>query len=235
MILLGLGTWQVERLRWKEALLAQIDARTHAAPVGVDVLAAEFAKGRDIAYRPVSATGRFLNEGERYVLSTFEGSAGWNVYTPLLLPDDRLVFVNRGFVPYELRDPAKRRAGLTTGEVTVTGLAREAPEAKPGYFVPDNDLAKHNFFWRDLTGMAGGLSLGSGVSILPFFIDAGPGRAPGGWPVGGTTNVTLPNDHLQYAVTWYGLAAVLIVMTVLLVRRRFTRDASAGPADGSRA
>ena len=86
-ILLGLGTWQVERLQWKEGLLAQIDARTHAAPVGVDALAAEFESGQDIAYRPVTATGRFLNAGERYVLSTFEGEAGWNVYTPLLLAE----------------------------------------------------------------------------------------------------------------------------------------------------
>ena len=111
----------------------------------------------------------------------------------------------------------------------MTGLAREAPKEKPGYFVPDNEPAKRTFFWRDLTGMAAGLSLGSGVRILPFFIDAGPGRAPGGWPVGGTTNVTLPNDHLQYAVTWYGLAAVLIVMTILLVRGRFARGTAERP------
>ena len=86
----------------------------------------------------MTATGRFLNAGERYVLSTFEGEAGWNVYTPLLLADERLVFVNRGFVPYDLQDPAKRREGLTEGTVTVTGLVREAPKDKPGYFVPDN-------------------------------------------------------------------------------------------------
>ncbi|MEX6508095.1 SURF1 family protein [Jiella sp. M17.18] len=220
-ILCGLGTWQVERLQWKQALLARIDAQIHAAPVPVDALAADDAKGRDIEYRRVTASGHFLNEDERYVFTTFDGQSGWNVFTPLVLSGNRMVFVNRGFVPYDLRDPAKRWAGQVAGEVTVTGLARRPPQEKPGYFVPDNDPAKDTFYWRNLDAMRMGLKLPEGMAVLPFFIDAGPGRAPGGWPVGGTTVIAIPNDHLQYALTWYGLAAVLIVMTAMLVRRRF--------------
>ena len=218
-ILLGLGTWQVERLAWKEALLARIDARIHAEPVDLATLRQRYDRTGDIAYMPVTVHGRFLNADERYFLSTFDGDAGWNVYTPLVTDGGDVLFVNRGFVPYDLRDPARRGQGLVEGEVTVTGLAREVPKVKPGYFVPANDPAKNTFFWRDLAAMAPGVDLPKGAALLPFFVDAGPGRAPGGWPVGGTTVVAIPNNHLQYAFTWYGLALVLAAMTVGLVVR----------------
>ncbi|MBO0663523.1 SURF1 family protein [Jiella sp. MQZ9-1] len=224
-ILFGLGTWQVERLHWKEGLLAEIDHRIHAPPVDLETLLARSEAGQSIEYTPVYVTGRFLNGAERYFLSTFEGQAGWNVYTPLLLANGDLIFVNRGFVPYELRDPARRRAGQPTGTVTVTGLARVPPTVKPGYFTPNNEPNKRLFFWRDLAAMAGGLALNGNARLLPFIVDAGPGRAKGGWPVGGTTIVSLPNDHLQYAITWYGIGVVLVVMTGSMVMRRYRRRA----------
>ncbi|MCP3056232.1 SURF1 family protein [Aurantimonas marianensis] len=218
-ILVVLGTWQVERLHWKEGLIARIEQRAGATPIDLDTLVARFAETGDVDYTPVTAEGRFLHEGERYFLSTFEGQAGWNVYTPFLTTGSDILFVNRGFVPYEMRDPSTRTEGQLKERVTITGLARNAPDRKSGYFVPDNDPAKRTFYWRDLGAMAEGLTLASGARLLPFFVDAGPGRAPGGWPVGGTTVVDIPNSHLQYAVTWYGLAFVLAVMTILLVVR----------------
>ncbi|WP_245515158.1 SURF1 family protein [Jiella endophytica] len=224
-ILFGLGTWQVERLFWKEGLLAEIDQRTHQAPVGIDALRKRFAAGEPVEYAPVTVTGRFLNDDERYFLSTNEGQAGWNVYTPLVLAGGDVVFVNRGFVPYELRDPARRRAGQPEAEVTVTGLARVPPREKPSYFTPDNAPKKDEFYWQDLSAMAEGVAIPEGGALVPFFVDAGPGKAEGGWPVGGVTVVSLPNDHLQYAVTWYGLCLVLCVMTVLMILRRYRRPA----------
>ncbi len=231
-ILVVLGTWQVERLHWKEGLVARIEQRTDAKPIDLDALVARFAETGDVDYTPVTAEGRFLHEGERYFLSTFEGQAGWNVYTPLLTGGGDIVFVNRGFVPYELREPQTRAKGQIEGAVTITGLARNAPTEKASNFVPDNDSANKTFFWRDLDAMAAGLTLTSDAQVLPFFVDAGPGRAPGGWPVGGTTAINIPNSHLQYAVTWYGLAFVLAVMTVLLVvgDRRAARAATGASA-----
>jgi len=225
VILAGLGTWQVERLHWKEDLLARIEQRVEAEPTDLATLRQRAEAGEDIAYTPVRLSGRFLNEGERYFLSTFEGQAGWNVFTPLLLDDGDLIFVNRGFVPYDLRDPEKREAGLIEGEVEITGIARVPPTKKPGYFIPDNDPSKDTFFWQDLSAMAAGLTLASDARVLPFTVDAGPGRAPGGWPVGGTTVVTMPNNHLQYAITWYGIGLVLVVMTGMMVWRRYGRRA----------
>ena len=216
-ILIGLGTWQVERLAWKEALIARIDARIHADPLDLAAAEKRDAESGDIDYTPLTVTGRFLNQDERYFFSTFGGDSGWNVFTPMVTDEGPVLFVNRGFVPYEMRDPQKRLAGQPSGKVTVTGLARDALSEKPGYFIPENDIAKHSFYWRDLAGMTVGADLPKGAKIEPFFLDAGPGRAAGGWPVGGTTVIDIPNNHLQYAFTWYGLAVVLAVMTALLV------------------
>lgn len=230
-ILSMLGVWQVERLTWKNEIVARIDARIHAAPRPIAEIEAASERGEDIDYVPASATGIFDNAGERYFLSTFDGEAGWNVYTPMRIDgQDRLLFVNRGFVPYDRKDPATRAAGNPDGEVTVTGLARAAAAEKPNSFMPDNDPAKNTFFWRNVTDMAAGLRLPAGTRVLPFFLDAGPGTAPGGYPVGGVTVVEVPNNHLQYAITWFGLAAVLAVMLVLFLVRRARGPRLASPS-----
>ncbi|RIY03397.1 SURF1 family protein [Aureimonas flava] len=216
-ILVSLGTWQVERLFWKRDLIATIDARIHAAPVDVSDLARRAAAGEDIDYVPVRATGRFLHDGERYFLATREGEAGWHVLTPLALEDGSVVFVNRGFVPYERKDKATRAGGNPPGDVTVAGLARAAPTAKPNWFVPDNDPAKNAFFWRSVPEMAQGLDLPAGSRLLPFLIDAGEGQVGPEAPIGGTTVIDIPNSHLEYAITWFSLAFALLVIFVLFL------------------
>jgi surfeit locus 1 family protein len=220
-ILSGLGAWQVERLNWKNALVERIDARIHATPVPVADIAARFSAGEDIDYVPATASGTFDHRGERYFLSTFDGQAGWNVYAPLVLGEESAVlFVNRGFVPYDRKDPATRPEGNPAGLVTITGLSRAPAEGKSSWFMPDNDPTKNTFFWRSVPDMAAGLALPAGTRVLPFTLDAGPGKAEGGYPVGGTTVIDIPNNHLQYAITWFGLAAVLAVMLVLFLWRR---------------
>lgn len=225
VILCGLGTWQVERLWWKEALIRQIEERTRSAPVDLSTIERRFSETGDVEYTPMTVRGRFLHEAERHFLATFEGEAGWFVYTPLRLGDGRILFVNRGFVPYARKDSATRRNGLVGGEVALTGLARNPLSEKPSSMVPDNDVGKNVFLWKSLPEMAQALPPEARSSLLPFFFDAGPGAAPGGYPVGGVTVVELPNSHLQYALTWYGLAAVLLVMVAMLFRR--TRRAAA--------
>jgi surfeit locus 1 family protein len=221
VVLLGLGTWQVERLHWKEALLTTIDQRIHAAPLPLAEVEAKFGETGDVDYWPVTVTGRFLHSGERHFFATHEGDSGFYVYTPLQLADGRFVLVNRGFVPYDLKDPAKRAQGQVEGEVTVTGLARNPLAQKPSTMVPDNEPAKNIFYWKDRDVMAATAGLPAGAALVPFFIDADKTPNPGGLPVGGVTIIDLPNSHLQYAVTWYGLAAALAgVLGVWLWRSR---------------
>jgi surfeit locus 1 family protein len=211
--LLALGTWQVQRLQWKEALIATIEARTHSAPVPLAEIEARYKSTGDVDYTPVTAAGTFRHGGERHFLATWKGRSGFFVYTPLELAtapgDTRFVFVNRGFVPYDLKDASKRPQGQVEGEVTVTGLARNPLPAKPSSLVPDNDPAKNIFYWKDRDAMAASAGLGATAGIVPVFIDADATPNPGGFPIGGVTLIDLPNSHLQYAVTWYGLAAAL--------------------------
>lgn len=211
-LLCSLGSWQLRRLAWKDGIVAQIAARLHAEPQPLAALEARFARDGDVEYWPVRLTGRFLHAGERTFQATWQGQSGWNVYTPLVLPDSRMIFVNRGFVPYVMKDPATRAAGQPAGEVEITGLARNPLRAKPSSFIPDNDPAENVYFWKDLPAMAAGLPLPPGSGVLPFLVDAGAGPPAPGAPVGGVTVVDVPNNHLQYALTWYGLALALAVM-----------------------
>jgi surfeit locus 1 family protein len=211
VILLSLGTWQVKRLQWKEGLLADIAERQAAAPVPLADIEAIAAKGGDIEYRRVTVTGRYLNDKERHFFATYDGTSGFYIYTPLQLDDGRALLVNRGFVPYDQKEPKTRPSGELQGAQVITGLARARLPSKPSSLLPDNDVAKNIFYWKDLDVMATSDRLDL-AKVVPFFIDVDATPNPGGLPIGGVTIIDLPNDHLQYAVTWYGLAAVLVAI-----------------------
>lgn len=220
-VLLALGTWQVQRLFWKEALIETIDARVGSPPRPLATVEAERSAGQDIEYAPVSLAGTFLHDREQYFFATHEGQSGWFVYTPLALADGRFVFVNRGFVPFDRRDPASRAEGQIAMPVEIAGLSREAPPEKPSWIVPDNKPEDRTYYWKDLAAMTRIAGLDTS-KVVPFFVDADATPNPGGLPVGAVTLIDLPNSHLQYAVTWYGLAAALLAVygTMLLRWRR---------------
>ena len=208
LVLIALGTWQVERLAWKEALLSTISERMAAAPAPLDEVVAASASGDAIEYRRVSVEGRFLHDREQFFFATHAGRSGFYVYTPLERADGSLVFVNRGFVDMDLKDPARRQAGQVGGIVSVVGLARERLSEKPSSLVPDNDPAQNIFYWKDIEAMAKNAGLDR-AKLLDVFVDADAMPNPGGYPVGAVTIIDLPNNHLQYAITWYGLALAL--------------------------
>lgn len=218
-ILLSLGTWQLYRLQWKEHLIAEIAARRHAAPAALAEVEQKANTGADIDYHPVTASGSFEHAHEQYFFATDDGEVGYHVYTPLALADGRTVFVNRGFVPEALKDPAKRAEGQVARIVTIKGLARTRLDGKPSWVVPDNEPARHLYFWKDLDAMAASAAVPRD-KLVPFFIDADAAPNPGGWPKGGVTQLDLPNNHLSYVFTWYGLAAVLVVVSALVFRRK---------------
>ena len=219
-LLIALGSWQVQRLYWKDDLIAQIASRTQSQPLPLSEMEVKFRGTGDVDYWPVTVSGTFVHEGERHFFATWEGQSGFYVYTPLKLEDGRFVLVNRGFVPYDFKNAAKRPVGQVTGTVDIVGLARNPLDGKPGSLVPDNDPAKNIFYWKDRDVMAATAGLPADAAVVPFFIDADKTANPGGLPVGGVTMVDMPNNHLQYAVTWYGLAAALLgVMGFWLLRR----------------
>ena len=219
-VLLALGTWQVQRLHWKEALLATIEERTHQPPEPLVRIETLFAENGDVDYWPVTVSGEFLHDRESYFFATHQGMSGYYVYTPLQLNDGRQILINRGFVPFDRKDPVSRMEGQVTGAVTVTGLARNPTFEKPSSLVPDNEPEKNIYYWKDWASMADKASVEKD-RVVPFFIDADKTANPGGLPAGGVTIVALTNNHLQYAITWYGIALALAgVLGVYLLRSR---------------
>jgi surfeit locus 1 family protein len=223
ILLLGLGTWQLERLQWKEALIADRSERTGAPPIALPAPGTALSGQAldEIDYRHATASGRFLHDREMYLAArTMEGSVGYQIVTPLQLADGAVVLVNRGWLPDKRKDPATRMDGQVAGTVTVDGAIR-APRQQnwlQGWIVPDNDPAKNFWFWNDLAAM-GAYAGVPADRLVPVYLEAGPAANPGGVPIGGQTKVNLPNDHLQYAITWYLLAMALAVIYVLYHRR----------------
>jgi surfeit locus 1 family protein len=218
-LFVALGVWQVHRLSWKLALIARVDARVHAAPVPAPGPAAWPAITADKgAYRRVTVTGRYENDRETLVQANTELGPGFWVLTPFDTARGFTLLVNRGFVPPEHRASASRADGQIAGRTTVTGLLRMSEPG--GAFLRHNDPAHDRWFSRDVAAIAKARGLGA---VAPYFIDAGRAALPADAPVGGLTVIHFRNAHLQYALTWFGLAIVALVGAVLTVRDRFKR------------
>lgn len=228
-ILVTLGVWQLERKGWKEALIARIAARSQAEPPGDLPAPADWNPEWD-EFKRVRVSGRWLSDKETLVHGLAAGSApgralqGFYVLTPLRRDDGGLVLVNRGFVPTELKDPAPRRAA-TSVETTVTGVLR-ATEPRT-MFVPPPDPARGEWFNRDIAGIAAAAGL---PEAMPYLVEADATPNPGGWPKGGQLRVDLPNNHLQYAFTWFGIAACLVGVFGVFAWRRLYDDPGATAA-----
>ncbi|MGW9947675.1 surfeit locus 1 family protein [Rhizobium leguminosarum] len=212
--LAALGTWQVERLAWKRDLIARVDQRVHAAPVPAPARADwNKVNATDGEYRRVTAAGTLANDKETLVYASTALGPGYWVMAPLSLADGTSILINRGFVPTERRDPASRPEGEVSGPVEITGLMRMT-EPK-GSLLQSNDVAADRWYSRDVAAIAEK----RGVSaVAPYFIDADATANPGGLPVGGLTVIAFPNNHLVYAITWYGLAAMVLALLVFILR-----------------
>jgi len=211
---LALGGWQVQRLAWKTHLIAQVDARVHAAavPAPGPTQWAGVTRDKD-QYRRVTVRGQYLHDKETLVQAVTDAGGGFWVMTPLV--DDRgfTVLINRGFVPSGRRDPAVRADGQVEGAQTVTGLLR-ITEPKGG-FLRANDPAGDRWRSRDVAAIAARRGL---TTVAPYFIDADASPNPGGWPRGGLTVIRFANSHLVYALTWFGMALLTSVGLWLFLR-----------------
>jgi surfeit locus 1 family protein len=217
-VLISLGNWQVRRLAWKEDLIARVRERPSREPLDL--------RGRDLSrlgdidaflqnneYAPVLLSGEYRPDGEVRVFTSLSeprgplGGPGYWVLTPFVTaPGGAAVLVNRGFVPDGRLNAYDPPPG---GEQAVEGLVR-APE-KGSWLTPDPKREESTFFSRDPARIAETMGIEGVVS--GFFIDLDASYTPlSGLPQAGETRMTFPNTHLQYAVTWYGLAAVLLAV-----------------------
>lgn len=213
LVLVGLGSWQVQRLLWKTDLIAFREAQLAAPAIPLPADLSDTAALSAFDYRRVTVSGAFVHAREIYLAATRRGTVGFRVITPLRRGDGAVVLVNRGWVPAEAREPAARAEGQVTGVATVEGVLRT--RGRRGWFTPDNDRERNYWFWLDLPAMAAY----AGEGVPPLVVEAGPAPNRGGLPVGREYRVGLANDHLGYAITWYALAVALAVIYVLSQRR----------------
>jgi surfeit locus 1 family protein len=220
-VLIALGTWQVQRLFWKEE---QIDLRQERATSAAEPLPQSFPDPAGMEFTRVRLEGRFLHGEEFYVgARTDNGRVGYHVVTPFALKDGRVVLVNRGWVPENRRDAATRAEGQLEGEVTIEGLLRTGGWKGFDFARPPNKPEERFYFWLDLPVMAqtlveGGVS--EGPVVTEVYVDAVASDIPGGLPIGGQTRINLANDHLEYAITWYSFAVILAVIYFLYSYRQ---------------
>jgi surfeit locus 1 family protein len=214
----ALGYWQVERRAWKLDLIERVDARVHgeavAAPARDDWQ--NVSRARD-EYRKVTVTGTYRNDLETQVYTATDYGAGYWVLTPLMRDDGTIVMINRGFVPTDKRDPNTRADGMVAGEVTVTGLLRI--DEPVGTFMRDNVPSEERWYSRDVQAMATKRGLDA-TSVAPYFIDGDGVENPGQLPLGGLTKIRFPNNHLVYALTWFGMALLTLVAAWIVLRPR---------------
>lgn len=208
LFMVALCLWQVQRLYWKEGLIAERQERSVAAPIplppmGADIAAAEF--------RRVTLNGRFDHAREFYLAARSQnGNVGYWVVTPFLLADGGgAVLVNRGWVPNEKKLPETRADGQIAGDVAFDGIVRQPQQQS--WFQPANEPKNNVWFYLNPAEMAAA----SGLPVRQdLYLDAVKTDVPGGFPLGGQTRINLPNDHLQYAITWGALALALIAIYV---------------------
>ncbi len=209
----SLGVWQVHRLHWKLDLIARVDARVHADPVpapGPDDWANVTRKGDE--YRHVSVTGTYLNDQEVQIYTPADFGPAYWVLTPLKEADGSIVMINRGLVPEKFEDPSTRTP--PEGVQHVTGLLRIS-EDKGWLFSQKNRPEDGVWYRRDI----GSITSTKGLSpAAPYFIDADL-TDPDAWPLGGQTVVKFRNAHLSYAITWFGLALLVLIGYGLFLRQ----------------
>jgi surfeit locus 1 family protein len=222
VVLIGLGLWQLERRAAKHELTAKLAERLSGPPAPLPPRAGwdKLDKAQQ-EYRRVTFPAEFEHEREALVYAAASAfrpdvsGPGYWVFTPARLPGGSVVVVNRGFVPDGRQDPKSRPEGQATGIVDLTGVMRW-PEPR-GSFTPADAASRNLWFLRDHQAIAEQKGWGP---VAPFYIEQEAPAVPGGLPKAGRLQVNLPDNHLQYAITWFSLAGALLVVFIMWMRAR---------------
>jgi surfeit locus 1 family protein len=214
IVLLSLGTWQLVRLEWKNNLIGAMNERVAMPVFEMPPIVDNFD---DIQYRRVHVTGEFLYDKEVYLFvgaKEFKGAMGYDILTPLRMKNGGVVLVDRGWVPYEKKAAEKRPETLVSGVVEIEGMIHKG-EVQKG-FTPDNEVDKNLWFWIDIPA----IETYTGLSLQNLYVRELKKGDSNVLPIGGDAVIRHRNDHLQYAITWYGLAIILVVIYVIYHTKR---------------
>ncbi len=202
-ILVSLGTWQVQRLAWKQGVLAEIDAKIGAVPVVLP----EAIDPQTQSYLAVEAGGRFTGEEIHVLASIKQRGAGYRIIAVLETSEGRRILVDRGFIPTE-----RKLEDRATSGVKVQGNLYWPQEVDS--YTPDPDKGGNIWFARDVPAMAEALGTEPAMIVARVVSKTSPEVEPFA-----ISSSAIPNDHLQYAITWFSLAAIWFVMTGYLLWR----------------
>lgn len=224
-ILIGLGVWQLDRKTWKENLIATLNTRLGHAPEDLPPRSSWPQLREDgQEFRRVAFPAEFLDGEEALVYTAgsplrpdVKGPGYW-VFAPARLAGGSIILVNRGFVPADRKDPALRPVGAPRGIVDIVGVLRW-PEMRNS-FTPADDPKNNLWFLRDSNSIA---TFKKWVTAAPFYIDQEEPTPSGGWPKPGKLETHLPDNHLQYAITWFGLAFALAGVYLVWLARHVVR------------
>ncbi len=235
LVLAGLGVWQLQRLEWKETLIARVEARARADPVPLPPAGEWVGLDPEVYdFRPVSMTGHFVRNNTVLVFTSLSDprgprrGPGYWVMDPFRTEDGGTVMVNRGFVPQgagELFSSFDASVAPPAGTVTIRGLAREPEDTGP--FTPGPDIDAGVEYVRNIDRLTAMIDAELSP-VAPVYVDQAA-TSPDALPQGGETVITFRNRHFEYAVTWFGLAGVTVVMTLFWLVRRIRARRAAVP------
>ncbi len=209
LLLLALGFWQIQRLHWKEALIAAAKAGMRAVPVE---LRSGVSDPGALDFHRVVVKGRLLEDRSfLYGTHAVEGEVGGYLVTPLQLPDGAVLLVDRGWLAEGAL--AKRQPDARGGRTVarIEGVARSLRERRPGWFTPANAPDRRRFYWFDLDAI--GRLVGRPVE--PLLVVAQRAEPQEVLARVHRVRIDFPNRHLGYAITWFGLAVSLFVVYLL--------------------
>ncbi|NDH63900.1 MAG: SURF1 family protein [Alphaproteobacteria bacterium] len=203
---LSLGVWQMERREWKRDILDRLTTNQAAAPMPLD----DLLRGDPLRheYGRVKIAGSFVHDKEFHLAArSLKNKVGLQLVTPFKTDDGKILLFNRGWIPSEKKEPAKRAEGQGTGRVELTGIVRRNQERRQ--FAPENVPDKNVWFHVDVPLMRRLAGAPPDPKLDAFFLDADAAPNPGGVPIGGQTRLDIPNDHLKYAITWFLMVLAL--------------------------
>ena len=204
-LLIALGSWQLSRLAEKTELISKFEQRSKGPAIAISQI---FEPIDNFEYQRVGVTGKYLHQSEIYLTGrTYEGNAGFHVITPFQT-QEKTILINRGWGSEAYRLPSTRPFSLIEDEIYLEGILRLP--GKKGYFVPENE--PENGFWFTLKPDEIGKFLKREEINKEFYIDIIRTGEVIALPIAAEVNINLRNSHFNYALTWFGLGLVLIVV-----------------------
>lgn len=211
---MALGVWQVQRLEQKETLIARIKTAQEQTPV-TTIPAKESALDA-LEFHYVKFKGIWLGDREFHVAARyFKGTVGYHIFRPLMLEDGRVALINRGWVPAAKKDAETRPETRVSGAAEFTAMVRIGPDRN--YFTPANQPDKNMWFGRDVDAMADYADI---KNVIPATFDVIGAQDTKTLPIPATGEISIRNDHLSYIITWFGIAAGILVIFTLAHRKK---------------